>query len=121
MDCCPPGSSVHEILWQEYWSGYPFLSPGDLTNPGTEPRSPPLQADSLTAKPQEKPKNTGVGSLSPLEQIVQTQESNRGLLHCRWILYQLSYQGSPNCSVVSDSLHPMDYTVYGVLQTGILK
>ena len=37
----------------------------------------------------------GVGSLSLLQWIFLTQESNRGLLHCRWILYQLSYQGSP--------------------------
>ena len=39
--------------------------------------------------------NTGVGSLSRLQGIFPTQESNRGLLHCRRILYQLSYQGSP--------------------------
>ena len=31
---------------QEYWSGLPFTSPGDLPNPGTEPRSPALQVDS---------------------------------------------------------------------------
>ena len=31
-----------------------------------------------------------------LQRIFPTQESNRGLLHCRWILYQLSYQGSPS-------------------------
>ena len=36
--------------------------------------------------------NTGVGSLSLLQQIFPTQESNQGILHCRWILYQLSYQ-----------------------------
>ena len=36
-----------EFSRQEYWSGYPFPSPGDLPNPGTEPRSPALQADSL--------------------------------------------------------------------------
>ena len=60
-----------------------------------EPRCPALQADSLPAEPQGKPKNTGVGSLSLLQGIFLTQESNRGLLHCSWILYQLSYQGSP--------------------------
>ena len=38
--------------------------------------------------------NTGVGSLSLLQGIFLTQKSNWGLLHCRWILYQLSYQGS---------------------------
>ena len=54
-----------------------------------------LQASSLPAEPQGKPKNTGVGSLSLLQWIFQTQKSNQGLLHCRQILYQLSYQGSP--------------------------
>ena len=36
---------------QEYWSGLPFPSPGDLLDPGIEPRSPPLQADALTSEP----------------------------------------------------------------------
>ena len=36
-----------------------------------------------------------MGSLSLLQGIFPTQELNRGLLHCRWILYQLSHQGSP--------------------------
>ena len=36
---------------REYWSGLPFLSPGDLPNPGIEPRSPTLQADSLPSEP----------------------------------------------------------------------
>ena len=39
--------------------------------------------------------NTGVGSLSLLQGIFLTQGSNPGLLHCRWILYQLSYKVSP--------------------------
>ena len=39
--------------------------------------------------------NTGVGSLSLFQGIFLTQESNQGLLHCRRIFYQLSYQGSP--------------------------
>ena len=37
---------------QEYWSGLPFSSPGDLPDPGIEPRSPALQADALTSEPQ---------------------------------------------------------------------
>ena len=36
---------------QEYWSGLPFPPPGDLPDPGTEPRSPVLQADTLTSEP----------------------------------------------------------------------
>ena len=47
------------------------------------PWSPALRVDSLPAEPQGKPKNTGVGSLSLLQQIFPTQESNQGLLHCR--------------------------------------
>ena len=60
-----------------------------------EPRSPALQADSLPFEPPGKPENTGVGSLSFLQGIFLTQELNRGLLHCRRFLYQLSYEGSP--------------------------
>ena len=41
--------------WQEYWSGLPFPSPGDLPNPGIEPRSPALQADVLPSEPPGKP------------------------------------------------------------------
>ena len=67
------------------------LLQGNLPNPGIEPRSPTLRADSLPAEPQGKPKNTGVGSLSLLQWIFPAQESNWGLLHCRQILYQLSY------------------------------
>ena len=71
----------------EYWSGWPFPSPGDLPNPGIEPRSPTLQADSLPTAPQGKPRNTGMGRLSLLQQIFPTQELNQGILHCRRILY----------------------------------
>ena len=55
-----------------YWSRYPFISPGDPTNPGIEPRSPALQADSLPDEPQGMPKNTGLGSLSFLQGIFLT-------------------------------------------------
>ena len=40
---------------QEYWSGLPFPSPGDLPDPGTEPGSPALEADILTSEPPGKP------------------------------------------------------------------
>ena len=71
---CPPKALVHALLWfmssrlcppralpslgfsrQEYWSGLPFPSPGDLPDPGIEPRSPELQADSLPSEPPWKP------------------------------------------------------------------
>jgi len=83
-----------EFSRPEYWSGKPFPSPGDVPNPGIKPRSPMLQAEFLPTKPSGKPKNTGVGSLSLLQWIFLTQQLNWDLLHCRWILYQLSYHNS---------------------------
>ena len=57
--------------------------------------SPALHIDSLLSEPPGKPKNnTGMGSLCLLQGIFQAQELNWVLLHCRQILYQLSYQGS---------------------------
>ena len=76
-----------EFSRPEYWSGSLSLLQGSLPNPGIEPRSPALWADSLPSEPQGKPKNTGVGSLSLLQRIFPAQESNWGLLHCRQILY----------------------------------
>ena len=84
-----------EFSRPESWNGKPFPSPGDLPNPGIEPRSPTLLSDSLPAEPQGKPRNTGVGSLLLLQGNLPNQESNWNLLHSRWILYQLSHQGSP--------------------------
>ena len=80
---------------QEYWSGLPCPPLGDLPNPGIKPRSPALQVNSSPSEPAGKPMNIGVGSLSLLQGIFPTQESNWGLLHYRWILYLLGYQGSP--------------------------
>ena len=51
--------------------------PGDLPDPGAEPRSSSLQVDSLPSEPSGKPRNPGVGRLSLLQDIIQTQESNR--------------------------------------------
>ena len=46
-----------EFSRQEYWSGLPFPSPGDLPNPGIKSRSPALQDDSLPSEPPGKPGN----------------------------------------------------------------
>ena len=62
---------------QEYWSGLPCPPPGDLPYPEIKPRFPTLQVDSLPSEPPGKPKNTGAGSLSLLQGIFPTQESNR--------------------------------------------
>ena len=70
---------------------------GILTIQGSTPDLPHCkQILSLPSEPPEKPQNTEVGSLFLLQGIFLTQESNQGLLHCRWILYQLSYQGRPS-------------------------
>ena len=55
MDCSLPGSSVHGILQQEYWSELPFPSPGDFPNPEIKHGSPALQPDSLLTELQGKP------------------------------------------------------------------
>ena len=92
MDCSPPASSVCGIIPARIleWVAIPF-SRGS-SQPRDEPRSPTLLADSLSAEPQGKPRNTGMGSLSFPQQIFPVQELNWGLMHCRQILYQLSYQ-----------------------------
>ena len=103
--CDPMDYTVHAILQARIleWVAFPFFrgsfQPRDQ-NPGL-PHCKQilfflffLQADSLPAEPQGKPKNTGVGNLSLLQQIFPTQESNRGLLHYQQILYNLSYQES---------------------------
>ena len=51
MDCSPPGSSVHGILPAKILEWVAIPSPGDLPNPGIDPRSPALQADTLQAEP----------------------------------------------------------------------
>ena len=84
-----------EFSRTEYWSGLPFASPGDLPDPGIKPRSPALQANSLSSESPGKSKTTGVGSYSLLQGIFPTQGSNPGLLPCRQLLYCLSHQGSP--------------------------
>ena len=95
MDCGPPGSSAHGFLQARVLEWMPAPSPGDFPDPGIEPRSPALQADSLPSELPGKPKNTGMDSLSRLQGNFPTQESNWDLLHCSWFLYQLSYSGSP--------------------------
>ena len=84
-----PWTVAHRLLYpwgffrEDYWNRLSCPLPGDLPNPGTDPTSSALQADSLLSEPLGKPMNNGVGSLSFLQGIFPTQELNRGLLHCR--------------------------------------
>ena len=86
--------TVHGVLQVRIleWVSIPFSM--GFSQPRDRIQVSHLQVDSLPAEPPGKPKNTGVGSLSLLQWIFQTQELNRGLLHCRQILYRLSYQES---------------------------
>ena len=95
--CDPMDYTVHGILQARILGrvAFPFSRGSSQLNPGIKSSFLTLQADSLPAEPQGKPRNTGIGSLSLLQQIFLTQEPNQGLLHCRQILYQLSYQGKP--------------------------
>ena len=70
---------INEVKWSESYSVLSdSLRPHGLYNPWISPGQ-----------------NTGVGSLSLLQGIFPTWESNPGLLHCRWTLYQLSHKGRP--------------------------
>ena len=93
--CNPIDYMIHAILQARILEWIAFHSPGVLPNPGIKPSSPALQADYLQTEGPGKSRNTEVSSLSFPQQILLIHESSWGLLHCRWILYQLSYQGSP--------------------------
>ena len=74
----------------------PMPSSRDLPNPGIKPRSPLFQVDSLHLSHQVNPRILEwVTNPFLLQENFLTQELNQGLLHCRQILYQLGYQGSP--------------------------
>ena len=112
MDYSLPGFSIHGILQARVleWGAIAFseTSPRD-TNFKSESESHSVMSDSLQPHGLYSPwnfpdQNTGVGSPSLLQGIFPTQGSNWGLLHCRWILYQLSYQGNPKLS-----LNPRDF------------
>ena len=77
------------------WAAFPF-SRGS-SQPRDRTQVSHIAGRFFTSEPPGKPKNTGVGSLSLRQGIFPTQESNWGLLHCRQILYQLSYQGTSTC------------------------
>ena len=64
-----------EFSRPEYYSGYPFPSPGDLPNPGIEPRSPALQVDSLLAEPQKRYLNSQLEDTGKAAQLNCTEKT----------------------------------------------
>ena len=95
MDCSLPGSSVHWILQARLLEWVAFLLSRGSSQPTIEPKFLTLHVILHHLSHQGSPKNSGMGSHSFLQWIFLNQESNRGVLHCRQILCQLSYQGSP--------------------------
>ena len=73
-----------EFSRQEYWSGLPFPSPGDLPNPGMEPRSPALQADALTSEPTGKPKRKWKWSHSVVSDSLWSRGLQPTRILCPW-------------------------------------
>ena len=68
---------------QEYWSGLPFPSPGDLPDPGIEAGSPALQADSSSSEPSGKPKMVQAKYLSSIDIVIDLGPilKNDGKIH----------------------------------------
>ena len=112
---------------QEYWSELPFLSPGDLPDPGIEPWSPALQADSLPSEPPGAPVSHHVcGHLLPnsrkgprcggLKTFLLGERERKGLSS------RASREGNGNALQCSCLENPMDggawwAAVYGVAQS----
>ena len=66
-----------EFPGPEHWSGLPFPSPGDLPDPGIEPRSPALQADTLTSEPPGKAFHAKMGTIKDKNGMYLTNGSRR--------------------------------------------
>jgi len=90
-DCSPLSSSVHGILQARIleWVAMPSSRESSQSRNRTQVSCIAGGFFTISAK------NMGVGSLSFLQGVITTQKSNRGLLNCMQILYQMSYQGSP--------------------------
>ena len=73
MDYSPPGSSSMGASRQKYWCELPFPSPGDISDPRIEPRSPALHVNNLYQRSYVGSKNTGVGCHVLLQGIFPTQ------------------------------------------------
>ena len=92
MDYSLLGSSVHGMLRARILEWLPCPPAGDLADPGIEHRSPALQVDSLPSESPGKLKNNGWIAFC---RDLPDPGIELGLLHYRWILYQLSSQGNP--------------------------
>ena len=97
MGCSLPGSSVHERLQARILEWVAIPSPGDLRNPGIEPGSPALQADSLLAKPLGKSNVPWVGWQNSSLQLVTALEEDQVSWRNQERLHKASVSSGP-CS-----------------------
>ena len=112
-----PQALSMEFSRQEYWSGLPFPSPGDLPNPGTKPRSLSLQADSLLSELQGKPVFKILANY-----MIDTVE--RKMQCFKEASFSFDWHLKVKVKVAQSRLtlwDPMDYTVHEFLQARILE
>ena len=122
LTLCDPWTVAHQapssmgFSRQEYWSGLPFPSPGDLPDPGIEPRSPTLQADALTSAPPGKP---GVYKVPLNSGVIRS--------HCSCKSHQCVSESESEVTQLCPTLwDPVDYglpgsSIHGILQARILE
>ena len=114
MACSLPGSSVHGILRQEYWSGQQFPSPGHFPDPRIEPGFP---AHSLRSKPSWKPSAVLLPSVFPNIRVFSSELA----LHIRWPKYwSFSFSISPSneySGLISFRINQFDLAVQGTLRS----
>ena len=96
---------------QEYWSGLPFPSPGDLPDPGIEPGSLTLQADALTSEPPGKPDNS-LWLANDQMQIKHYQVARQGAKIELICIVLVAQSCSTFCDIVDHS--PPDSSVHGI-------
>ena len=94
MDCSLPGSSVHGILQAQILEWVAMPSSRGSSQPRDQTQVSHISGRFFTVWAPRESHEYQSGTLSLLWKIFLTQESNRGLLYCRQILYQLSYQRS---------------------------
>ena len=103
--------TVHEILQARTlaWVNVPFSR--ESSQPRDRTQVPHIAGGFFTSWATREAQEYWSEQPIPLQGIFPTQELNRGLLHCRRILYQLSYQGSPNKCTYPKIIHNTVRTV----------
>ena len=134
LTLCDPWTVAHQappsmgFSRQEYWSGLPFPSPGDLPDPGIEPRSPTLQADALTSAPPGKPLNQVGEVLLVLNFLLYEGWPYKHLSCILWdfcfnlLMIKWKVLVAQSCPTVCDPLDPSlpGFSVHGIFQARIL-